>query len=152
MDLLGMELARLAPLDHLSGVRECRRPVEAVAISFLDKCASRGMMSTLTGMNVSEEFLAFMSRDALQSDATRATPVQVTVLDAVSCSWAHDSFGLRFLLGKLAADEESFELEDPIQSHLPRQCQEDAVALRRPVVWSPLLRWRWQDGRKLWPC
>jgi hypothetical protein len=77
------------------------------------------MMSTLTGMNVSEEFLAFMSQDALQSDATRATLVQVTILDAVSCSLAHNSLGLRFFLGKLAADEEGLELEDPIHSLLP---------------------------------
>jgi hypothetical protein len=78
------------------------------------------MMSTLTGINVSEEFSAFMSQDALQSDATWATPVQVVILDAVTCSLAHDSFNLRFLLGKLAADEEGLELEDPVRSLLPR--------------------------------
>jgi hypothetical protein len=128
MDLLGMKLARLAPLDHLSGVRELRRLVEAVVICFPDECASWGMMPALTGMDAPEEFLAFMSRDALQSEATWATLVQVAVLHAVSCSLAHDSFGLQFLLGKLAADEEGLELEDPIHSLLPRQRQENAVA------------------------
>jgi hypothetical protein len=69
-------------------------------------------------VNVSEELLAFMSRNALQGDAARATLVQIAVLDAVSCSLARDSFGLRFLLRKLAVDKESLELEDPIHSFL----------------------------------
>jgi hypothetical protein len=85
-------------------------------------------MPTLANMDIPKEFLAFMSRDALQSDATWVTPVQVIVLDAVSCSLAHDSFGLRFVLRKLPADEEGLELEDPIHSVLPCQRQEDAVA------------------------
>jgi hypothetical protein len=34
MDLLGMDFARLTPLDHLSSIRERRRPVEATAICF----------------------------------------------------------------------------------------------------------------------
>jgi hypothetical protein len=86
------------------------------------------MMPALPGVDVPEEFLAFMSRDALQSDATWAMPVQVAVLDAVSCSLAHDSYGLRFLLRKLAADEEGLELKDPIHSLLPCQRQGNTVA------------------------
>jgi hypothetical protein len=78
-------------------------------------------------VNVSEELLAFMSRNALQGDAARATLVQIAVLDAVSCSLARDSFALRFLLRKLAVDKESLELEDPIHSFLSCQRQEDAV-------------------------
>jgi hypothetical protein len=58
----------------------------------------------------------------------RATPVQVAIFDAVSCSQTHNSFGLRLLLRKLAVDEESLELEDPIHYLLPRQRQENAVA------------------------
>jgi hypothetical protein len=85
-------------------------------------------MPTLAGKDVPEDFLAFMSRDALQSDATWATPVQVIVLDAVSCSFARDSFGLRFLLRKLAADEEGLELKNPIHSLMPCQRQENTVA------------------------
>jgi hypothetical protein len=77
------------------------------------------MMPTFAGMDVPEEFLALVSRDALQSDATRATPVQVTIFDAVSRGLAHYYFGLRLLLGKLATDEEGLELEDPIHSLLP---------------------------------
>jgi hypothetical protein len=86
------------------------------------------MMSALTGMNVSEELLAFMSQNALQGDSAWATPLQIAVLDAISCSLARDSFGLRFLFGEFAADEEGLELEDPIHSFLPCQRQEDAVA------------------------
>jgi hypothetical protein len=52
------------------------------------------MMSTLTGVNVSEEFLAFMSRNALQGDAAWAMTVQIAILDAVSYSLARDPFGL----------------------------------------------------------
>jgi hypothetical protein len=32
MNLFGMELARLAPLDHLRRIPECGRPVEATSI------------------------------------------------------------------------------------------------------------------------
>jgi hypothetical protein len=42
------------------------------------------MMPTLTGMDVPEKLLALVSRYALQSDAVWATPVQVTVFDAIS--------------------------------------------------------------------
>jgi hypothetical protein len=52
------------------------------------------MMPTFAGVDVPEEFLALVSRDALQSDAIRATLVQVTIFDAVSRGLAHYSFGL----------------------------------------------------------
>jgi hypothetical protein len=77
------------------------------------------MMPALAGMDIPKEFFAFMSRDALHSDTTWASPVQVAILDAVSCSCVHDSFGLQFLLRKVAIDEEGLELEDPIHSLLP---------------------------------
>jgi hypothetical protein len=92
------------------------------------------MMPTLVGVNVPEKLLALVSRYALQSDAVWATPVQVTILDAVSQSVAYYPFGLRLILRKPAADEECLELEDPIHSLLPRQCQKDAVIRRRPTV------------------
>jgi hypothetical protein len=56
-------------------------------------------MPTLAGVDVPEEFLALVSRDALQSDAIAAMPVQVAIFDAVSRGLAHYYFGLRFLLG-----------------------------------------------------
>jgi hypothetical protein len=42
------------------------------------------MMPTLDGVDVLEKLLALVSRYALQSDVVWATPVQVTILDAVS--------------------------------------------------------------------
>jgi hypothetical protein len=51
-------------------------------------------MPTLAGVDVPKDFLALVSRDALQSDATRATPVQITIFDVVSRGLAHYSFGL----------------------------------------------------------
>jgi hypothetical protein len=107
------------------------------------------MMSTFAGMDVPEKLLALVSRYALQSDAVWAMLVQVTILDTVSRSLAYYPFGLRLILGKPAADEESLELEDPIHSLLPCQCQKDVVTRRRPAVRSPLLWWRWQDRRKV---
>jgi hypothetical protein len=86
------------------------------------------MMPTLTGVDVPNEFLAYMSRDALQSDTAGATPVQITVFDAVSYSLTHNSFSLQFLLRKFSTNEESLEQEDPIHSLLPRQCQDNTVA------------------------
>jgi hypothetical protein len=61
MNLLGVELARLSPLDHLSRIRERRRPVEAAAICFPGKGDSGGMMPTFTGVDVPEEVLALVS-------------------------------------------------------------------------------------------
>jgi hypothetical protein len=42
------------------------------------------MMPAFAGVDVPEKLLALVSRYALQSDAVRATPVQVTILDAVA--------------------------------------------------------------------
>jgi hypothetical protein len=80
------------------------------------------MMATLTGVDVPEKLLALVSRYALQSNAVWATPVQVTILDAVARSLTHDSFGLLFILGKPAAGEEGLKLKDPVHSLLPCQC------------------------------
>jgi hypothetical protein len=107
------------------------------------------MMPALASVNVPEKLLALVSRYALQSDAVWATPVQVTILDAVSRSLAYYPFGLRLVLRKPAADEECLELEDPIHSLLLIQCQKDAVTRRRPAVRSLLLWWWWQGRRKV---
>jgi hypothetical protein len=77
------------------------------------------MMPTFAGVDVPEEFLDLVSRDTLQSDTIGVTPAQITIFDAVSRGLAHYSFGLRLLLGKLAADEEGLQLKDPIHSLLP---------------------------------
>jgi hypothetical protein len=106
-------------------------------------------MPTFTGVDAPEEFLALVSRDALQSDTSGVTPIEVTIFDAVSRGMVHYSFGLRLLLRKHAADEEGLELEDPIHSLLPCQCLENAVTQRWLAVRSPLLRWRRQSRRKL---
>jgi hypothetical protein len=76
-------------------------------------------MPAFAGVDVPEKLLALVSRYALQSDAIWATPVQVTILDAVARSLTHNPFGLLFILGKPAASEEGLELEDPIHSLLP---------------------------------
>jgi hypothetical protein len=62
---------------------------------------------------------------------------------------AYYSFGLQFVFRKPTADEECLELEDPIHSLLPCQCQKDAVTQRRPAVRSPLLWWQWQGRWKV---
>jgi hypothetical protein len=96
-------------------------------------------MPALAGVDVLEKLLALVSRYALHSNAVWATPVQVTILDAVSQSLVYYPFGLQFVLRKPAADEEGLKLEYPIHSLLPRQCQKDAVTRRRPAIQSPLL-------------
>jgi hypothetical protein len=42
------------------------------------------MMPTLASVDVPEKLLALVSRYALQSDAIWATPVEVTIFDAVA--------------------------------------------------------------------
>jgi hypothetical protein len=51
-------------------------------------------MPALAGMDIPKKLLALVSRYALQSDAVWATPVQFTVLDAVSRSLAYYPLGL----------------------------------------------------------
>jgi hypothetical protein len=51
-------------------------------------------MPALAGMNIPEKLLALVSRYALKTDAVWATPVQVTVLDAVSRNLAYYPLGL----------------------------------------------------------
>jgi hypothetical protein len=85
------------------------------------------MMPTLAGVDIPKNLLDLVSIYALQSNTVWVTPVQVTILDAVSRSLAYYPFGLRLILRKLATDKESLELEDPIHTLLPRQCQKDAV-------------------------
>jgi hypothetical protein len=109
-------------------------------------------MPTLAGVDVPDKLLALVSRYALQSDAVWASPVQVTIFDVLSQGLAYYPFGLRFVLRKLAADEESLELEDPIHSLLPCQSQKDTVTRRRPAIQSPLLRWQWQGRWKVGSC
>jgi hypothetical protein len=104
-------------------------------------------MSAFAGVDVPQKLLALVRRYALQRDAIWATPVQVTILDAVARSLPHNPLSLLFILRKLAAGEVGLELDDPIHSLLPCQCQKDAVTRRRPAVRSPLLR-RWQQGRR----
>jgi hypothetical protein len=107
------------------------------------------MMPIFASVDIPKKLLALVSRYALQSDAVWATPVQVSILDAVAQSLTHYPFGLFFILGKPAAGEEGLELEDPIHSLLPCQGQKDAVTRRRPAIRSPLLRWRWQGRRRV---
>jgi hypothetical protein len=60
MDLLGMELACLAPLDHFYCIPEHRRLVEATTIHLLDESRGQGMMPTLIGVDVLEKLLALV--------------------------------------------------------------------------------------------
>jgi hypothetical protein len=104
-------------------------------------------MPAFAGVDVPQKLLALVSGYALQSDAVWATPVQVTILDAVARSLTHNPLGLLFVLRKPAAGEECLELEDPIHSLLPHQRQKDSVARWWPAVRSPQL-WRWRQGRR----
>jgi hypothetical protein len=79
------------------------------------------MMPTFVGVDVPEKLLALVSRYALQSNAVWAMPVQVTIFDAVARGLTHYPLGLRIVFGEPAADEEGFELQDPIHSLLPCQ-------------------------------
>jgi hypothetical protein len=90
-------------------------------------------MPTLVGVNLPEKLLALVSRYALQSDAIWTTPVQVTILDAVSRGLAYYSFGLRLVFRKPAADKECLELEDLIHPYLARQMFMDFVSQEHGV-------------------
>jgi hypothetical protein len=64
VDLLGVELTRLAGLYQLDGVQESCRPVKSVPKGFTDQHARRCMVPTLTYMNFYEQLTAFLPGDA----------------------------------------------------------------------------------------
>jgi hypothetical protein len=69
------------------------------------------MMPTFTGMDVPEKLLALVSRYALQSDAVRATPVQVTIFDTVSRGLAY--YLIRIIPAILRVLSRSFTVSHP---------------------------------------
>jgi hypothetical protein len=81
------------------------------------------MMPAFAGVDVPQKLLALVGRYALQSDTIWAMPVQVAILDAIARSLPHNPLGLLFILRKPAAGEVGLELEDPVHSLLPCQCQ-----------------------------
>jgi hypothetical protein len=64
VDLLGVELTRLAGLYPLDDVLESCRPVKSVPKGFTDQRVGRCMVLTLTSMNFYEQLAAFLPGDA----------------------------------------------------------------------------------------
>jgi hypothetical protein len=64
VDLLGMELTRLAGLYQLDGVLESCSLVKSVLKGFTDQHVERCMVPTLTSMNFGEQLAAFLPGDA----------------------------------------------------------------------------------------
>jgi hypothetical protein len=64
VDLLGVELTRLAGLYQLDGVLESCRPVKSVLKGFTNQRAGRYVVPTLTSMNFYEQLAALLPGNA----------------------------------------------------------------------------------------
>jgi hypothetical protein len=77
--LLGAEdLAPLALLDQLLGVRQSSRLEETMAKSFSDEGSGGGMVTAFTLMDVPEDGNALLWLDATLKDASHAAPAGPT--------------------------------------------------------------------------
>jgi hypothetical protein len=64
VDLLGVELTRLAGLYQLDDVKKSYRPLKSVLKGFTDQHAGRCMVPIPTSMNFCEQLAAFLPGDA----------------------------------------------------------------------------------------
>jgi hypothetical protein len=64
VDLLGVELTRLAGLYQLGDVLESCRLVKSIPKGFTDQCAGRCVVPTLTSMNFYEQLIALLPGNA----------------------------------------------------------------------------------------
>jgi hypothetical protein len=83
MDLLGVELARIARLDDGGGILKHLGPVETAPEDLACQGACRGMVATLSTVNVSDQHAAFLGGDALKCNSIWALAVQISLEDVV---------------------------------------------------------------------
>jgi hypothetical protein len=73
--LLGVELARLAPLHQLAGIQEGCRPVKTLPEGFTDQTAVRGMIPTHTLVDIREQFAPLFPTNTPKKDTVGASAV-----------------------------------------------------------------------------
>src|SRR5664279_2217128 len=72
VDLLGVELAGLAGPNERGGVLKCGGLVETAAEGFAGEGARRGVVTTVSTMDVGEDLASFFSRDTPQGNPVGA--------------------------------------------------------------------------------
>ena len=65
MSLLSVELTSLTPVDDLLCISQCSGPVKTLSKGFSDQRPWGHVMSVDSGMNLEEELLVLVGRDAL---------------------------------------------------------------------------------------
>jgi hypothetical protein len=113
VDLLGVELTRLAGLYQLDGVLESCKPVKSVLKGFTDQHAGRCMVPTLTSMNFCELLAAFLLGDAPHYDTIGATPVEIPFYQRVSLSQTGNPIGRSHVIRKDVVFQVGPDLHDP---------------------------------------
>ena len=83
MALVGENLASDAMLDKVMCICSGRRPIETCTEGLTNKGPSRGMVTTETGMNFSQELPSFFLRDTSLKDFDSAFLVEFSVVNFV---------------------------------------------------------------------
>ena len=113
VNLLGVELAGLASLDELGGILKRCGPVETAAEGFSGEGTRRGVVATVSAMDVVEELVPFFCGDAPQRNPIGALAVYDAVLDEVEPGLASHALRSSVILGEVTALHIVLELCDP---------------------------------------
>ncbi|KAK1653460.1 hypothetical protein QYE76_071265 [Lolium multiflorum] len=90
--MLGVELACFAGLDDLDSVVEDRGPVEADVERFSSKSSRGGVVAALPRVDVDDELLALVERDAVLGEPIGAPAVEFPVNEAVVLGAPYQEF------------------------------------------------------------
>lgn len=102
MDLVGKKLASNATLDKVMCVCSGRRPIETCTEGLTYKGLSRGMVTTETGMNFSQELSSLFFEDTSLNYSGSAFLVELSVVDLVGFRASDNAASLILILRKLS--------------------------------------------------
>ena len=101
MALIGKELATDAVLDEVLCVCSGCRLIKACAEGLADKCPSRRVVSTESGMDFSQELPPFLFGDASLEHFGRTFLIEFPLMDLVGFGTPHDATCFILVLGEL---------------------------------------------------
>jgi hypothetical protein len=100
VDLLGVEVTRLAGLHQLDCILESCRPVKSVLKDFTDQRAGRCVVPTFASMNFCEQLTAILPGNASHYDAIDAMSVEMPFYQLVSLSQTGNLISGSHVVGK----------------------------------------------------
>ena len=102
MALIGEKLASDATLDKVLCICSGRRPIETCTEGRTYKGLSRGMVTTETGMNFSQELSSLFFGDTSLKDSSSTFLVELSVMDLVGFRAPNNAASLILILKELS--------------------------------------------------